>query len=70
MRETCPDCETTLLRIQVLDRGYMDSTHEGLMYSDPTAKKGFFGNFKTAGTVQALMCGDCGRVLFYAEPSA
>jgi hypothetical protein len=48
----------------------MDSTHEGLMYSDPTAKKGFFGNFKTAGTVQALMCGDCGRVLFYAEPSA
>ena len=68
MRKDCPDCQKPLTNIQVLDRGFMDSPHKGLMYTDKGAKGGWLGLFKTSGSIEARMCQECGRVLFYAEP--
>ena len=68
MRNDCPDCGRELKTIQVLDRGYMDSTHKGLAYTDPAGKKGMLGGTKIAGSIQAMMCRGCRRVLLYAEP--
>lgn len=68
MRKDCPDCGRPLKAIQVIDRGYMDGHHKGLVYTDPTGAKGILGTAKIAGTIQAMMCRGCRRVLFYAEP--
>ena len=67
MRKECPDCNEQLVNIQVMDRGYMDSQHKGLVYTPQNSKKGFFSlGPKQAGTIEAQMCGSCNRVLFYA----
>ncbi len=68
MRKDCPDCGRPLKAIQVLDRGYMDSQHKGLAYTDPDGAKGLLGGAKIAGSIEAMMCRGCRRVLFYASP--
>ena len=68
MRRDCPDCGRELKVIQVLDRGYMDCQHKGLAYTDANGKKGLLGGAKIAGTIEAMMCRGCQRVLLYASP--
>ena len=69
MRTQCPDCNQELVNIQVMDRGYLDSQHKGLVYTPQDSKKGIFSlGAKQAGTIEAKMCGACNRVLFFAVP--
>ena len=68
MRKECPDCNEQLVNIQVMDRGYMDGKHKGLVYAAQDPKRGFFKDYKEAGTIEALMCESCNRVLFFAVP--
>ena len=69
MRSECPDCDGKLVDIQVIDRGFMDTEHQGFVYASGGVKPSFVtGSFKTAGTVEARMCESCSRVFFYAVP--
>jgi uncharacterized OB-fold protein len=72
MRRDCPDCGQPLEPIQVIDRGYMDQPHKGLVYAPAQVEKGLFGlpkGPKVIGTIDAWMCKGCGRVLLYAKPN-
>jgi hypothetical protein len=69
MRSEWPDCNNQLKKIQVIDRGFMDGQHKGLVYASGDATPGLLSRtFKLAGTVEAMMCESCSRVLFYAVP--
>jgi len=69
MRTDCPDCNVPMLPIHVIDRGYMDQPHKGLMYSISGKKQSWFKGLKLDGTIQAMMCEECKRVLFSAVPA-
>jgi hypothetical protein len=38
-------------------------------YADADAKPGFLKGIPFAGTINARMCEDCGRILLYGVPS-
>jgi RNase P subunit RPR2 len=67
-RTTCPDCEAALQPIKLIDhtRSVIDTE---LSYTAGDARQGWFGGFPVAGTVQAKMCSQCGRILLYGEAS-
>ena len=68
-KRTCPDCNAGLEEIRLIDKsdkGY----HTDLQYSLPEAKRGLWlGRFPIEGRILAYMCGKCGRVILYADPT-
>jgi len=73
-RKACPECETVLEPIKILDATSPGPRDKGiaqveLSYSAPDAKQSFFlHEIKREGTLKATMCPKCGRVLLYANP--
>ena len=68
MARACPDCGKKMGRIQVLDRtdGF---PKRGLQYTAVNAEKSFWRGFPVIGTIEALLCKKCRRVIFYAVKS-
>jgi hypothetical protein len=66
-RTTCPDCDGPLRAIRLIDHA---DRHDQFQqeYAAGDAKRGFWLGFPIEGTVAALVCEDCGRILLYAEP--
>jgi len=63
----CPDCAVPLERIKLLDRNYR-SVEDGLVYTTYSAKRRFWdGNYPEAYQIQAFICPQCARLLFYGE---
>lgn len=62
MSHTCPDCDTDLERVDY------DANSRGDMLRIPS-DEGVLGTlgFKSATNIEAYLCPDCSRVLFYAE---
>ena len=72
MTKSCPDCETELRPIQLLDATHPGWTSEGsqhtnLSYAAIDATRSFFGKIPKEGIVQAFLCGECGRILLYGD---
>ena len=68
---SCPDCQTPLIPIRIVDQLGQGRTDVGFPYTIDELPKtsGWSGKVKNrAGTVHALLCGSCQRVLLYAEP--
>lgn len=65
-QRACPDCEAALQPIKLIDhtRSVIDAE---LSYTAGDARQGWFGGFPIAGTVRAMMCSGCGRILLYGE---
>ncbi len=66
-RTTCPDCDSKLTDIQIIDN---DGPHGQaiLEYTVGEAQPSMWtGRFPIAGKVNAMMCDQCGRVLLYAS---
>ena len=74
-RLNCPDCETELQPIKIIDATMPGCHGEGvahveLSYSSPDAKPSFFlHEIEREGKVRARMCPKCGRILLYAYPN-
>ena len=67
-RTTCPDCETPLQEIKLIDHSV--EPDRPLEYAAGDAHRGFFlGRFPVAGTVRARMCPACGRIVLHGEPN-
>jgi hypothetical protein len=67
-RTTCPDCQTQMRPIKLIDSAY--DTHELLGYAAGEAERSWFlGKYKEAGKVAARMCPACGRIILHAVPS-
>lgn len=62
MSRACPDCNTKLERVDY------DANSRGDMLRIPS-DEGVLGTlgFKRATTIDAYLCPDCNRVLFYAD---
>jgi hypothetical protein len=70
-RTTCPDCNSPLQRIQVLEqlRQGPPARRAELTYGAEDAKPSWIhGGTPVEGVLRAWRCEGCGRVLFYAEP--
>ena len=67
---TCPDCNATLIPIQVLGEVPTLNLEPSIQrYTDVDAQRSLItGGFKITGTIEWLMCSDCHRVLAYAVP--
>ncbi|MSR58764.1 MAG: hypothetical protein EXS05_14110 [Planctomycetaceae bacterium] len=73
-RTTCPDCDTGLQPIKLIDA--TDSRfdkggtqHVELGYSAPDAKASFFlKRIPNLGTVKGMICPECGRIVLHGEP--
>lgn len=64
----CPDCKTNLDPIQVIDQLGHGGTRLGLAFTrgEPPETSGWTGKLKNqAGTIEAFLCDQCGRVVFY-----
>jgi hypothetical protein len=69
-RTTCPDCQTQMYPIKLIDSTGEYYTHELLGYAAGEAERSWFlGRYKEAGKVAAKMCPDCGRIILHAVPS-
>lgn len=74
----CPDCKKELQPIQMIDSGAGPNPagypaggamHVQLSYAAPDAKPSWsLGAIKREGIVRGYLCGQCGRILLYAEP--
>jgi hypothetical protein len=67
----CPDCQTPLRRIQIVDHQGGAAAVVGLVYMfDETPKMGLWkgGVKNSAGQIHGHLCERCQRVLLYAEP--
>jgi hypothetical protein len=66
-RTTCPDCDTPLQAIKLIERS-MGPDRE-LEYAAGDARPGWLlGQFPVAGKVGARMCPCCGRIVLHADP--
>jgi hypothetical protein len=68
----CPDCETGLSAIQIVDQKGHGLTDVGFHFtrSSPPKTSSWSGKLtNSAGRVQAFLCDACGRVLLYAGPN-
>ena len=64
----CPDCQGGLHEVKLLDKGPYGSLGAGIEYALPDAKRGFWsGRLAVAGSVQAYICENCGRILLYSR---
>lgn len=65
----CPDCAVPLEQIKLLDNAYR-SVQDGLFYTTCTAKRRLWdGNYSEMYPIQAFICPQCGRLMFYGETS-
>ena len=62
----CPDCQSNLAPVHMVDRGDGDAHHE-MMYAS-TEPQGWFVSYLFEGLIKGFMCGVCGRILLYGEP--
>ena len=73
-RSTCPDCETELQIIKLMDateRNLITGSghHVDLEYAAPDATASFFTHtVPSKGYVWGKICPACGRILLYGEP--
>jgi hypothetical protein len=66
----CPDCKTDLTPIHVLDETGRNGQRDGLMYALASARRSIWtGQYPVQGMLHGFLCGECGRVLFYADRS-
>lgn len=67
-RRSCPDCNGRLVRIRLIDRGE-GYAHWEAGYAAAEAKRKLFGlgGYPLQGKLIGYLCGQCGRVLIYAE---
>jgi DNA-directed RNA polymerase subunit RPC12/RpoP len=71
-RRPCPDCGAPLSRISLNGNapGEAGGPDSGLAYAAEPADRGWFrGAIPASGTIHALACPDCGRVLLFAARS-
>ncbi len=67
-RTSCPDCETPLQNIKLIDHS-IEPDRE-LEYAAGDAHRGFFlRRFRVAGRVRAQLCPACGRIVLHGEPN-
>jgi hypothetical protein len=75
-RMTCPECETGMQPIKLVDatdRNFVSggSGHVELAYSAPDAKASFFtATIPMLGTVKGMICPQCGRIVLRGEPQS
>ena len=68
MQQECPDCGGPLTPIRVIDDAGNQGHSLGLKYTTLDAKRSAWnGRYPIVGAVHARLCGECGRVLLYAE---
>src|SRR5262245_30972821 len=70
----CPDCETALEPIKLIDATHLGMKSEGIghvdvAYEAPEAKpSSFLAKIQQQGTVRGFICPTCGRILLYGVP--
>jgi hypothetical protein len=73
-RSTCPDCNSALRPIKLIDATEPMWHREGglhveLRYAAEDAKPSFFmGTIKALGVVRGSICPACGRILLHGQP--
>lgn len=67
-RTQCPDCQTTLQAIKLIDRSN-EPDREPCYTAADAQRKWYTGHFPVAGKVKASMCPSCGMILLHAEPN-
>jgi hypothetical protein len=73
-QRNCPDCETALQPIKLIDAtslgmGSDGIAHVEMSYATPEAEPSFFlGKIQRQGTVKGFICPTCGRILLYGVP--
>ena len=76
MKRLCPECETEMQPIKLLDATHdlpakTGGAHVELSYAAPEAKPSFWMKaIPSAGTIMAMLCPNCGRTVLYARPNA
>lgn len=64
--QRCPDCDVLLSPIRLL-QGATGQARGELAYAPADAKPSLWNAaFPVAGSIRALLCAECGRVLLYA----
>jgi hypothetical protein len=68
----CAECGGAMSPIVIMDRVGRQFASGGsiqeLAYRQPDDSRSFWtGQYPTAGTVRAFLCGDCGRIALYGE---
>jgi len=72
-QRNCPECKAELQPIKLLDATHRISGDEGLAhvpfsYAVPEAKRSLFMRaYPAEGSIDAMMCPECGRTLLYAR---
>jgi hypothetical protein len=67
-RSDCPDCGGALDTISLVDHGD-EGTLRSAEYGVLVPKRHWWSRtLRVAGTVEAKMCSECGRILLYGEP--
>ena len=67
----CLDCQSPMHDIQIIDRNrtIYGGADGKLTYAAHNAKRSsFLGNIRARGTVEAVLCSNCGRIALYANP--
>ena len=72
---TCVECQGAMSPIIIMDKDRYGNTGpgpRGLEYRQAEDSRSFWtGKYRTAGLVQAFICGACGRIAMYgSEPDA
>jgi hypothetical protein len=66
----CPDCSSVMRSIKLIDKSHAGE-HTALEYTVPEARRSFWtGTYPVEGKVNAMMCGECGRIALYGDPKA
>ena len=72
-QRTCPECESQMQEIVVIDRNRVNefrAVDSVLTYTSRDAKPSFWtGSIPAEGVVSSYACTQCGRILLYAKKS-
>ena len=64
----CPDCETEMQLIKLIDNGAPGFLQTEIAYATPDAKRdNWTGRFPEKGRLVAKICPSCGRVLLFGS---
>jgi len=64
----CPDCETEMQLIKLIDNGAPCFGQTEIAYATPDAKRdNWTGRFPEKGRLVAKICPSCGRVLLFGS---
>ncbi len=75
MKRSCPECETEMRPVKLLDATHSrpvktGGAHVEFSYAAPDSKPSFWMKaIPREGTIMAMLCPGCGRTLLYARPS-